>query len=142
VHDYLRGEVGYRGVVISDDLEMGAIGELCPIGEATVRAAEAGHDLLLVCHTPARQREAHAALLDAYRSESLPMRGLEQSVARLDALQAKRARRFDGGAPSPERDGEPLAKALATRAVTAVSPPRPAFTRALHAKVGGGFPRL
>src|SRR6188474_2546488 len=51
VTDYLRGEVGYRGVIVSDDLEMGAIGELCPIGEATVRTAAAGHDLLLVCHT-------------------------------------------------------------------------------------------
>src|SRR5207247_9280456 len=96
VEEYLRGEVGYRGVIVSDDLEMGAIGELCPIGEATVRAAEAGHDLLLVCHTPARQREAHAALLDAYHRGALPGRGLEQSVARLDALEAKRARRFDG----------------------------------------------
>ena len=142
VEEYLRGETGYRGVIVSDDLEMGAIGELCPIGEATVRAAEAGHDLLLVCHTPARQREAHAALLEAYRTGALPMRGLEQSVARLDALQAKRAGRFDGGAPSPERDGEPLAKALATRAVTAVSPPRPAFTRALNGKVVVVFPRL
>ena len=53
VTDYLRGEVGYRGVIVSDDLEMGAIGELCPIGEATVRTAAAGHDLLLVCHTDA-----------------------------------------------------------------------------------------
>jgi len=37
VEDYLRGQVGYRGVIVSDDLEMGAIGALCPIGEATVR---------------------------------------------------------------------------------------------------------
>ena len=142
VEEYLRGETGYRGVIVSDDLEMGAIGELCPIGEATVRAAEAGHDLLLVCHTPARQREAHAALLEAYRMGALPVRGLEQSVARLDALQAKRASRFDGGAPRPERDGEPLAKALATRAVTAVTSPRPTFTRALNGKVVVVFPRL
>src|SRR5262249_51556851 len=39
VTDHLRGELGYRGVVVSDDLEMGAIAELGPIGEATVRAA-------------------------------------------------------------------------------------------------------
>src|SRR5262249_37909378 len=39
VHDYLRGEVGFRGVIASDDLEMGAVGETCSIGEATVRAA-------------------------------------------------------------------------------------------------------
>src|SRR5262247_2574655 len=77
VEDCLRGELGFRGVIVSDDLEMGAIGELCPIGPATVRAAEAGHDLLLVCHTPERQYEAHRALLEAYRSARLPLRGLE-----------------------------------------------------------------
>ena len=142
VEEYLRGEIGYRGVIVSDDLEMGAIGELCSIGEATVRAAGAGHDLLLVCHTPARQREARAALLDAYRAGALPVRGLEQSAARLDALQAKRSARFDGGAPRPERDGEPLAKALATRAVTSVTPLSAAFTRALNGAVVAVFPRL
>ena len=142
VEEYLRGQVGYRGVIVSDDLEMGAIGELCPIGEATVRAAGAGHDLLLVCHTPARQREARAALLDAYRAGALPVRGLEQSVARLEALLAKRAGRFDGGTPRPERDGEPLAKALATRAATWVTPVSAAFRRALNGAVVAVFPRL
>jgi beta-N-acetylhexosaminidase len=48
VAEYLRGEVGYRGVIASDDLEMGAIGALCPIGDAAVWAAAAAHDLLLV----------------------------------------------------------------------------------------------
>ncbi|HYB40787.1 MAG TPA: beta-N-acetylhexosaminidase, partial [Candidatus Methylomirabilis sp.] len=97
VDEYLRGEVGYRGVVVSDDLEMGAIRELCPIGEAAVRAAAAGHDLLLVCHSEPAQRAAHAALLEASRSRSLPLRSLELSAARLDALQARRPGRFDGG---------------------------------------------
>ena len=142
VEGYLRGELGYRGVIVSDDLEMGAIGELCPIGQATVRAAGAGHDLLLVCHTPARQREAHAALLEAYRTESLPRRDLEASVARLDALQAKRSARFEGGPARPERDGEPLAKALATRGVTVVAPPSPAFHHALNGRAVAVFPRL
>src|SRR2546422_5259349 len=51
VEDYLRGELGFRGAIVSDDLEMGAIVQSCPVGEAAVRAAQAGHDLLLVCHT-------------------------------------------------------------------------------------------
>ena len=142
VEEFLRGEIGFRGVIVSDDLEMGAIGEICPVGEATVRAAAAGHDLLLVCHTPVRQREAHAALLEAYRSRALPLRELEKSAARLDALQARRSARFDGGAPRPERDGEPLAKALATRGATSVTPPSAAFRRALNGRVVAIFPRL
>jgi beta-N-acetylhexosaminidase len=142
VEEFLRGETGYRGVIVSDDLEMGAIGEICPVGAATVHAAAAGHDLLLVCHTAVRQREAHAALLEAYRSRALPLRELEKSAARLDALQARRSARFDGGAPRPERDGEPLAKALATRGATSVTPPSAAFRRALNGRVVAIFPRL
>jgi len=142
VEEFLRDEIGYRGVIVSDDLEMGAIGEICPVGNATVRAAAAGHDLLLVCHTPVRQREAHAALLEAYRSRALPLRELEKSAARLDALRARRSARFDGGAPRPERDGEPLAKALATRGATSVTPSSAAFRRALNGRVVAIFPRL
>jgi beta-N-acetylhexosaminidase len=142
VDEYLRGEVGYRGVVVSDDLEMGAIREICDIGQATVRAAGAGHDLLLVCHTEAAQRAAHSALLDAYRSRALPWRSLELSVARLDALQDKRTNRFDGGPPRAERDGETLAKALATRAATFVAPAPPGWAVRLNGRVAVIFPRL
>src|SRR5438552_4157226 len=65
VDEYLRGEVGFRGVIVSDDLEMGAVSETCPIGEATVRAAAAGHDLLLVCHTEPAQRAAATEIEEA-----------------------------------------------------------------------------
>lgn len=142
VEDYLRGQVGFRGVVVSDDLEMGAVSETCPIGEATVRAAAAGHDLLLVCHTEAAQRAAAAALLDAYRTVALPRRGLEQAVERIRRLRARRSARFEGGAPAPEPDGAPLAWAIATRAVTRVAPGRPGFTRALNGRVAVVFPRF
>ncbi len=142
VDEYLRGQVGYRGVIVSDDLEMGAVRELCAIGDAAIRAAAAGHDLLLVCHTEAAQRAAHAALLEAYRTRALPRRPLEQSVARLDALVAKHPARFDGGPPRAERDGEPLARALAARAATYVAPAPPGWRRRLNGRVAAIFPRL
>src|SRR5499425_260010 len=113
VTDYLRRELGFRGVIVSDDLEMGAIGELCPVGEATVRAAGA-----------------------------LPRGELEASAARLEKLHGKRAGRFHGGAAGAERDGEPLAKALAARAVTCVSPLSAEFRRALNGSVVAVFPRF
>jgi beta-N-acetylhexosaminidase len=142
VDEYLRGQVGFRGVIVSDDLEMGAVRELCAIGEATVRAAAAGHDLLLICHTEAAQRAAHAALVEAYRARALPPPSLEQSVARLEALSATRASRFDGGPPRSEQDGEPLAKAMATRASTVVAPFPPGWRRRLNGRVVAVFPRL
>jgi beta-N-acetylhexosaminidase len=142
VHDYLRGQIGYRGVIISDDLEMGAISAVCPMGEAAVRTAAAGHDILLVCHTAPAERAAYEALLAAYRDKTLSTRELEKSMARLDALDAKRAERFTGGEPAAERDGEALARAMATRAVMVVAPPDRGWKPALNGRVAAIFPRL
>src|SRR6059036_456575 len=86
VENYLRGQVGFRGVIVSDDLEMGAVTETCPIGEAAVRTADAGHELLLVCHTEPAQRAAASALVDAYRTGHLPWRGLEAAAQRVRQL--------------------------------------------------------
>jgi beta-N-acetylhexosaminidase len=142
VEDYLRGQIGFRGVIVSDDLEMGAVSETCPIGEAAVRAAEAGHDLLLVCHTEPAQRAAAAALVDAYRGRRLPRHALERAAARVRALRERRPARAEGGPPAAERDGGPLAMAIATRAVTEVTRGRADFTRALNGRVCVVFPRF
>ena len=142
MEEYLRREIGFRGVIVSDDLEMGAIAETSGIGEATVRAGAAGHDLLLVCHTEAAQRAAHRALLDAYGGGALPLRSLEESAARVRRLREARADRFGGAPPRAERDGEPLARALATRAVTLVTPPAPDVVRRLNGAVAVVFPRF
>ncbi len=60
LHDLLRVELGYQGVVISDDLEMKAITQ--DAGEAAVAAMVAGCDMLLVCADEARQDAAFQAL--------------------------------------------------------------------------------
>jgi beta-N-acetylhexosaminidase len=142
VHDCLRDELRFTGVIVSDDLEMGAIGETCPIGDATVRAAAAGHDLLLVCHTEPAQRTAAQALVEAYRSGALPLRELEASAARVRRLRERRTTRFEGGPPAAEPDAGALARAIATRAVTVVAPGRPELRRALNGRVAVVFPRF
>lgn len=142
VEEYLRGEVGYRGVIVSDDLEMGAVTETGAVGEAAVRAAHAGHDLLLVCHTAAAQRAAAAALVEAYETGALPTRDLELAVARVRALAARRTARAEGGPPHAERDASTIASAVATRAVTELRPGAPGFTRALNGRVVAIFPRF
>lgn len=85
----LRDELGFQGVVISDDMEMGALRELCSIGEAAIRAIEAGHDLLLLCSDLSLQREAFEALCGAYRSGRLSVHELDRSLQRLDRLRRK-----------------------------------------------------
>jgi beta-N-acetylhexosaminidase len=142
VGDWLRGELGFGGVIVSDDLEMGAVSEACPIGEATVRTAAAGHDLLLVCHTGPAQRAAAAALVAAYRERRLPLDECEAAAARVRRLRLARSARREGGEPAPEPDGRPLAQAIATRAVTEVGRGAPDLSRALNGQVHVVFPRF
>ncbi len=48
----LRGQIGFQGLVVTDDLEMGAITETYGPDEASLLAFRAGADLLMFCHTP------------------------------------------------------------------------------------------
>jgi beta-N-acetylhexosaminidase len=81
VGDWLRGELRFDGVIVSDDLEMGAVSETCPIGEAAVRAAAAGHDLLLVCHTEPAQPIATRAVTEVGHDAADLRRALNGRVA-------------------------------------------------------------
>jgi beta-N-acetylhexosaminidase len=142
VADLLRDELGFPGVIVSDDLEMGAVGEISTVGEATVRAAAAGHDLLLVCHTEPAQREAAKTLLEAYRTSTLPRRQLEAAVERVRRLRARRTVRFGNGPAAAERDGWAIASAVAARAVTVLAPGPSDLVRALNGDVAVVFPRF
>lgn len=51
ITDILRKRLGYTGLVISDDLEMGAVLKTTPIEEAAIAHIRAGGDLCLICHT-------------------------------------------------------------------------------------------
>ncbi len=115
ITEYLREELGYEGVISSDDLEMGAVRELCSIGEAAVKTFKAGHDLILSCHDAAAQREVYQALLQGFKSGELSRHELEKSVDRIQRLKEKRSRRFDPGAPKPEKGGAKLALQIASK---------------------------
>ena len=82
----LREEMGYEGVVCTDDLTMGAISNTYGMGEAAVLAVEAGCDLLLVCHGADNLAEAHAALVEAVDSGCIPEERLDESVYRVLSL--------------------------------------------------------
>src|SRR5437879_183212 len=92
------------------------------------------------CPTEPAQRAAASALVDAYRTGRLPWRGLEAAAQRVRKLRESRGPRSEGGTPAPEPDGPPLAMAMATRAVTIVSPGQPGFRRALNGRVTVHFP--
>ena len=50
ITDVLRKRIGYRNLIVSDDLEMGGVLSAAPVGKAAVQFVRAGGDLCLVCH--------------------------------------------------------------------------------------------
>lgn len=86
LQDILRGELGFRGAIVSDDLEMKAIADRMDLGEAALRAVEAGVDLLLCCHEAARQERIVAALAEAIASGRLPEARVRESLAHIQPL--------------------------------------------------------
>jgi len=92
----LRKRIGYRGIVFSDDLEMGGILKFLPMEEAAVAAVRAGMDLLEICHSPELILRAYEALL-AEGERSAAFRALLVTRARQTARQ--RARLLAGGVP-------------------------------------------
>jgi beta-N-acetylhexosaminidase len=79
----LREELGYKHLVITDDLEMGAIARHCEIDQAAVRAFLAGEDMLLICATPEKIRRGYRALLAAAREDKLPQDRVHGSLKRI-----------------------------------------------------------
>ena len=77
----LRRALGFKGLVITDDLEMKAIH--ADPGEASVRALLAGADVLLICHTEASQRLALEAVLRAVESKRISEARIDESIVRI-----------------------------------------------------------
>ena len=123
--DLLRKELGFDGLLITDDMEMKAIDDRYQSGEAAVMAVEAGADIVMVLWTPAKQIEVFDALLAAVKSGRISQARLDQSVGRI--LKSKRTvfhRRF----VDPDAVGrtvgteihQQLAQTIASQAITVV----------------------
>jgi beta-N-acetylhexosaminidase len=96
----LRGELGYQGYVVSDDLEMKAVADHYSVGRAAVMSMVAGCDGCLVCATPSLIREAHEALTKAIADGELPARRVEAASRRREKLLSKLARLERTAVPS------------------------------------------
>ncbi|MCG8421082.1 MAG: beta-N-acetylhexosaminidase [Proteobacteria bacterium] len=83
VSGLLRRELGFAGIVVSDDLGMKAIAAHHDIGEAAVLAVQAGCDALLVCHDRDQQERAYHSLIRAAESASEIRERINQSAARI-----------------------------------------------------------
>lgn len=88
VDGLLRRELGFDGVVFTDDLTMGAVSQNYDISEAVVLSLQAGCDMALVCHGEENVRAAHAAILAALEEGTLTRQRLEESAYRILSLKA------------------------------------------------------
>ena len=80
IQGYLRGELGYQGIVLTDALNMGAIVDQYSSAQAAIKAFQAGSDMLLM---PADFRSAYQGVLDAVNQGSISQERLNESVTRI-----------------------------------------------------------
>jgi beta-N-acetylhexosaminidase len=86
IKDILKKKIGFKGLVVSDDLEMGGVLASAPIGEAAVQTITAGSDLMLVCH---KEEHVWLAFESVYK-----LAEANQDFAKLIAKRSKRVLQF------------------------------------------------
>lgn len=82
----LRETLGYKGLVVTDDLEMGAILKNYGVGEACKMAILAGQDMLAICADPEAVREGYNAVKKAVNDGEISIERIEESLLRIAAL--------------------------------------------------------
>lgn len=99
----LRKRIGYRNLVVSDDLEMGGVLAAASVGEAAIASLQAGCDLCLVCHREDRVVEAYEGLARTVEYDRYFARRVGEASQRVMKLKKKWAGILrPASAPKPE----------------------------------------
>ena len=83
ITDWLRKDIGYNGVVVTDDMDMGALANHYTFGDMAVQSILAGSDILLVCHEYEHMQEAYNGLMKAVKDGRISKERLDESVKRI-----------------------------------------------------------
>lgn len=89
ITDVLREKIGYRGLVVSDDLEMGGVLAAASIEQAAVEHIRAGGDLCLICRQGEFVERAYEALVKETERDKRFARRISESVTRVQAFKKK-----------------------------------------------------
>ncbi|MGI6707279.1 MAG: beta-N-acetylhexosaminidase [Clostridia bacterium] len=89
ITDILRNKLEFNGVVLTDDMTMGAISENYETGEAAVRSINAGADIVLVCHGYSKEKAVLQAIVKAVADGTLSEGRINESVYRILSLKKK-----------------------------------------------------
>jgi len=92
ITDVLRKRIGYRNLIVSDDLEMGGVLSAAPVGQGAVEHIRAGGDLLLICHREDYIAQAYEELVKTTESDPKFERRVKESVRRVLAFKKKSAK--------------------------------------------------
>ena len=83
ITDWLRKDIGYNGVVVTDDMDMGALAKHYTFGDMAVQSILAGSDILLVCHEYEHMQAAYNGLMKAVKDGRISKERLDESVKRI-----------------------------------------------------------
>jgi len=83
IQNLLREKLGYKGLVVTDDLEMGAVSKYFTYKDLGYSAVDAGNDLLLVCHTFESQKQVIEGIREAVKINKLTEERIDESVKRI-----------------------------------------------------------
>lgn len=89
IGELLRGELGFNGVVVSDDMTMGAIMENYTIEEGVLSFLKAGGDLALICHGKENPIKVMEEIMDAVKGGELTEEEIDEKVYRILKLKEK-----------------------------------------------------
>lgn len=89
ITDVLRKRIGYRGLIVSDDLEMGGVLAAAPVGQAAVEFVAAGGDVCLVCHREEHVMQAYEELRKCAERDRRFAKRIADSARRVLAMKKK-----------------------------------------------------
>lgn len=87
--DILRKKIGYRGLIISDDLEMGGVQAAAPIEQAAVETIRAGADIYLICHNEEYITRSYEAVLEQAERDRKFRKRVTDSAKRVQTQKKK-----------------------------------------------------
>lgn len=100
IGEVLRKKIGYRGLVCSDDLEMGGVLAAAPIEQAAIGHIRAGGDLALICHLEDYVLRAYEAMIKEAERDRAFAKRVQESSRRVLAFKKKHLARRRAASPT------------------------------------------
>ena len=112
ITDILRKRIGYRNLIVSDDLEMGGVLSAAPTAKAAVEFIRAGGDLCLICHREDYIIQAYEEIVETIERDPKFAKRVAESVKRVIAFKKKSAKLLRRVKPPSNATVEKLSRQL------------------------------